>query len=355
MRFWFVASLLLAACDHSAPTAYLYQPLGPYSGGTDLQVTFNPRPDYSPSWTEDGRGILYVYSTDITRHDDRCIGLLPAAGGTRVWSFCDDDQRLVADSATSFGGAALADDGALLYVEAISPLEPSGTHAVFGIARATLWLADTADPRARTMQTAFPTVVDGQRIDWMENIAWTGPATFVALADTLTIKLTDRQTVDTLRWPVAMVRGTTGPAGMQLTVITGTVGARHYALIAGGSTVLFDNGTLDLQQVPVGGGAPITATTIPPDTSRTLLDFSCQATKCLLQTTQFRTIGSIPLPTLTEGFLSLDLTSGRFTDIKYNYPVNSIAPRLAPTGGDVVMEKDTLGTINLHLYRGFVP
>ena len=48
------------------------------------------------------------------------MGILPAAGGSRIWQLCDD-RAVRADSVTSFTAYALATDGRLLYAEAIAP------------------------------------------------------------------------------------------------------------------------------------------------------------------------------------------------------------------------------------------
>ncbi len=350
MRLWIAASLALAACSHSATTAYLTEPSGPSSSGTDVQLTFNPLPDYAPDWSADGASILYDYSPSGEAHDNRCLGLLPAAGGTRLWSFCDDGTTQ-ADSASSFGGVALAADGALLYLEATSHLQVFGTRPVPGFDHVTLYLADTAQPLRRQALASFPMFVGGHRIDWLERLSWSDAATFTALADTMIVRINEGS-VDTLRFPFAVVRGTIATNGATLQLVDGTLGATIYS--PAGPQLAFSTGGLDIFGVPPTGGTPVKLATVPPDTGQTLLDFSCQAAQCIALTRQFRALGVNPQVVATEGLMAFELSSGAFHPIEYRGDIKFVSPRLAPNGTDVVIEVNPVDP-DLHLYRGFVP
>src|ERR1019366_10062732 len=82
--------LLLLACTHS--DAWVTPPivaLPPFGTGADVQLTYNVDQNYWPTWTQDGRGILYAFvNLENTAH--RCLGLLPATGGSRIWELCDN-------------------------------------------------------------------------------------------------------------------------------------------------------------------------------------------------------------------------------------------------------------------------
>ena len=352
MRLWLAALLSLAACSHSPPTAYSYTPLGPFGSGSDLQLTFNPKPDYDPSWAVDGQSILYTYSPPDEPHDNRCLGLLPAAGGTRLWSFCDDGRTEI-DSATSFGASALGTGGSLVYLEAASRLQPLSTRPKPGFDRVTLFLADTAHPLVRRTLATFPTFVDGTRIDWLERLAWTGDSTLVALGDTLAIQINEGS-VDTLRFPIAVVTGRITASGAPLQLVAGTLGARDYSMA--GSNVLFSTGGVDLYSVPLSGGQATKFATVPPDSLLQLLDFSCQAARCILLTHQFHPIGSDnPGPVPTDGLRSLDLATGAFAGLQYRGDITFGTPRIAPSAGDIVLDVGTSTGHNLHLYKGFLP
>ena len=170
--------LLVVACTHSDafPTGG-YQ-AGPSSSGPDVLLTFSADQNYWPVLTEDGSGVLYAFidpaASRIPSH--RCIGLLPVAGGTRFWQWCDNrgTQR---DSSNSFTAFALGSDGRLLYVETTVPKAfPFQTQQV------ALWLADSASPfRRRAAGDAAGDVSATASINWFADMAWTGPSTFVAL------------------------------------------------------------------------------------------------------------------------------------------------------------------------------
>ncbi len=351
MRLWLAALLSLAACSHSPPTAYSYAPLGPFGSGSDVQLTFNPRPDYDPSWAADGRSILYTWSPPVAPHDTRCLGLLPADGGTRLWSFCDDGFTEL-DSATSFGGAALGAGGALLYLEAASHLEPLSNFPRPGFDRVALFLTDTAHPLVRHTLATFPTFIGSTRIDWLERLSWTGDSSLAALADTITVKINEGS-IDTLRYPIAVVTGRITANGATLQLVAGTLDARDYSMA--GSNVVFSTGGVDLFTVPLSGGQATKFATVPPDTSLQLLDLSCQTARCILLTTQFRTIGVFPVLSLTFALRSLDIASGTSAVLEYRGDISFATPRIAPSTGDVVLDVGTSSGHDLHLYKGILP
>ena len=169
--------LLVVACTHSDafPTGG-YQ-AGPSSSGPDVLLTFSADQNYWPVLTEDGSGVLYAFmdpaASRIPSH--RCIGLLPVAGGTRFWQWCDNrgTQR---DSSNSFTAFALGSDGRLLYVESVVP---SGFP--FQTQQIALWLADSASPFRRRALATLPVVVGDSVVNWFADLPWTGPNTFVGL------------------------------------------------------------------------------------------------------------------------------------------------------------------------------
>ena len=141
----------------------------------DVQLTFNVDQDYWPAWTTDGRGILYAY-VDRERPLHRCLGLLPATGGTRLWQLCDN-RAVRDDSASSYGAFALDSAGRLLVAETVSSANAGAT----ALSQTTLWLADSAHPYVRTSLLTLPLTVGTTVVTWLADISWTGPNTFIAL------------------------------------------------------------------------------------------------------------------------------------------------------------------------------
>ncbi|HSC59045.1 MAG TPA: hypothetical protein VLC11_05745, partial [Gemmatimonadales bacterium] len=94
-----VALIAALGCSHVDPGAPSDPPITrPFDPAPPVRLTLNPGQDQWPAFTADGRGIWYVYE-DLTRTDhDQCLGLLPAAGGTRTVSACQDAPVAAAES-----------------------------------------------------------------------------------------------------------------------------------------------------------------------------------------------------------------------------------------------------------------
>jgi hypothetical protein len=339
--------LLLAAtlsCEHSQPfTEPTFPPLGPFSTAADAQLTFNPDADYWPTFSEDGRSLLYQYSTG--RPDgSRCLGLLPPAGGTWIWTFCDP-RTLPVDSTRSYSAFALGDDGRLLYMEATSRLLGPEPFVE------TLWLADTAHPLARRALLTLPLAVHDSVVDWLTDAVWTGPATFVALANHLVAAA--KAALDTVFVGQFVVHGTISMNGAALTAIVGTEGADGYSLASGGSTVVFwrlNSGTI--WQAPVGGGPPDSVATVPINgIAAAIHGISCQGSTCVVATDQEELIDDQLVPGFFIGLLAENGVLYQVGLADHSVVVREGArqtnpddgrgwftPRIVPGSGDVVLQ-----------------
>ncbi len=82
------ALLLLAACGHSEPfTTADQRNDGPFSATVPIRLTHAAGSNLHPAWSEDGSAIVYSYLRG-TADRDRCLGVLPAGGGTRLAEIC---------------------------------------------------------------------------------------------------------------------------------------------------------------------------------------------------------------------------------------------------------------------------
>ena len=349
--------VLLAACDHSAPfTPAPILPLGPKDATPPVHLTFNPATDYAPTWTEDGKGILYNFAQQNRSDGDRCLGLLPADGGTRLWTLCDD-RATHADSSDSFGAAALGTDGRLLY------LESSARKGKEAPDNTVLWLADTAAPFNRRALITFPSFVGDSIISWMSDVQWTGPNEFIALAQRLEVfqLFLRRIESDTVLWGQAVVRGTISATGAALRIIPGTEGFAWYALAEGGNTiVLARRYGLSLQRVPISGGIPTLVADIPPDSNRHILGLTCRGETCLvaadlvLLRPPAPLIGTEPQP--NGRVFSVNLTTGAVDVLQAAAASVFLAgPHVAPGLGDIVLQVGALRSTDLYLYKGMLP
>ena len=353
---------LTLACTHSESFPTGGYDVGPSSAFSDVLLTFSPDQNYWPILTEDGSGILYAFvdpaASRIPSH--RCIGLLPVAGGTRFWQWCDNrgTQR---DSSNSFTAFALGTDGRLLYVETTVPQAfPFQTQQV------ALWLADSASPFRRRALAMLPVTVGDSLINWFADMAWTGPNTFLAVGQQYLPEGTSAGTIDSVFRPEILVRGTITGQGAALAAVPGTAGATGYSVAEGGTSIVFTHvDNVNLMKVPATGGAPVVVGPVTPRAGVQLLGVSCQGTTCVAA------VGPARLSPLTGAqqspgsgpyeLRSVDLVTGAATTILSRSQVLS-SPLLLASGNVVAQVgagNGRFGMISafqtLHLYKALVP
>ena len=276
----------MAAACHAQPFVPDEYTVGPSGDGPDVQLTYNADQDYWPAWTQDGRGILYSFVSPGSKVGHRCLGLLPAAGGTRLWELCDN-RATRDDSVSSYSAYALDANGRLLVAEAVSGarFNELPTHT-------TLWLADTAAPYARTTLLALPVQADTTLVDWLSEITWTGPNTFLALGQRFTtapscLACGGRPDSAFVVAGGVVIRGTIAGGHAAIAAVAGTAGATAYSLAEGGSAIVFTLAhDLVLHKVPVAGGSPVpTPQPAAHDTLANqvgeLVGVSCRAEVCI--------------------------------------------------------------------------
>lgn len=363
-------AVAVAGCTHSDGFVAAKPAAGPFNPGPDVRLTLNIEQDYWPTWTEDGAGILYAFIRPGVTPQHRCAGLLPAAGGSMLWQLCDD-RAPQADSVNSFPSYALGADGRLLYAEAVSPKGIGATAP----AELTLWLADSAHPFARRALFSFPGFAGATPVAWLADLHWTGPNTFIALAEDFTVIGHCRDcSVDSLFTGQAVVTGTITAAGATLTTVAGTAGASGYSLAENGATIVF---TLRddpvLYKVSSSGGTSTVVATL----SQQLLGVSCKGSACVVASDPVTLSAAPPsgnppviFPGIQAGprqLFSVSLTSGAAQSIlslgdSLIDPIIA-TPQVSPVTGDVVaqvggafgyLQSFTAFDSDLHLYQDLV-
>ena len=398
-RYWLraAASLLVIGCTHS--DAFVVPPvatLGPFGAGPDLQLTFNVDQNYWPAWTQDGRGILYAFvdAESATPPTHRCLGLLPAAGGSRLWQLCDN-RAVRDDSLSSYSAYALDSAGRLLLAEATAP-----ANSFADLPRITLWLTDTATPYVRTRLLALPQTVSGFTLTWLSEIRWTGPNTFLALGQQFgavshcgACQCNPCPRDSIFGDGGIVVTGTIVGDAATLQAVAGTDSATSFSLAENGTSIVYTrHHDLRLFKVPIGGGTPI-----PTPVQRTLPDtaalmagelagVSCKGSTCVVAsddiflTDQYVApcIGGIcevlatfhaPLGNSQMQLLSVSLVGGA-TQVIQAGSVSSMvfaSPQIAPTTGDLLFQRGGVwghlqtyvtagrGNGELHILKGVVP
>lgn len=337
-----LVALCLAACGHTDGfTTSGNSQNGPFVSGSDIRLTYNADQDYWPTWTEDSSGVLYAYVPAGRADHDRCVGLIDPSGGARLWELCDN-QAGHADSTDSFTAFALGRDGRLIYQEVSAPLraEVPTTKA--------LWLADSAQPFTRRKLITFPIQLSGTSVDWLADIAWTGPTTFIALATAYLPVAHCRSCAldDSAFVGKFIVRGTINASGAQLTPIAGTEGANSYALAEGGNSIVFgDRIGNALHGVSANGGSAVTLGSVGSQSAVT--GISCRLLTCVVATNQI-----VVLPNQPGVFPNLAKPSGQLYRFDISTGVSTLrrsgdtvantgmfaSPLIAPNGSDVIIQ-----------------
>lgn len=361
---WLLLALILG-CGHSEAFDDGSIALGSIDTGADVRLTLNQNQDHWPSWTEDGRGILYEFIRVGNAPEHRCVGLLPAAGGTVSWQLCDD-RATQRDSLNSFPAYALGADGRLLYTEAVSAINSTAPDKL------TLWLADSASPFQRRALLTLPTFAAGLPISWLADIRWTGPSTFIALAQDLEFASHCKfcGPIDSLYGGVAVVRGSITATGATLTPVTGTLGATSYSLAQDSTSIVFTlRDDFRLHKVPAAGGTDTAFATVIAGGGQ-LLGVSCRGTTCVVAD------DAVSLTTVTASTITFPSFNGNPTELRgvslttgtvqvlRNTGALVATPQISPVSGDVVAQvggafghaqSTSSSASNLHLFPGLVP
>lgn len=366
---WVLVALATVACGHSNSFVTGANRLDtPFASGSDIRLTWNADQDYWPALTEDSTAVLFAYVATGRADHDRCVGLVPTGGGTDLWQLCET-QPGHADSTDSFAAFALGRDGRLLYQEVSAHVNvevPTSNN---------LWLADSARPFARRKLLTFPIILGGTGVNWLGDLAWTGPADFIALAQEYQPVPHCRSCIldDSAFVGKFVVRGHIDASGATLTPVAGTQGANSFALAEGGSAIVFAlrSGT-QLYGVAASGGTAVLLGSVGPQS--TVAGIACRNLTCLVTTDSVTLLPS----TQTDLFPSVGTPKGSL----YRFDVTSGVAQLRrsntapgnagmyssllilPNGTDVVIQSGgTVGRLHtasstagdLYLYKGILP
>ncbi len=211
------------------------------------------------------------------------------------------------------------------------------------------------------------TIGDGV-VDWLSDAEWTGPTTFLALAQRLSGQPHCRFCTgdDTIYTGLYVVSGTVTSGGVTLARVPGTDGATEFSMSASRGTIVFSKAAdLTIYEVPAAGGTPATNGSVPAGPGRTILGLSCVGPRCVATTSAVSAPVGGPV-TANSGLLwSVDLTSQVVSQI--GEPSENIlwaSAQLAPDGHDVVLQANgALGNqrltsnpgSDLHLLKGVLP
>lgn len=357
MRLFPFALILAAACGHSEPFTGAVNPIdGPFSESTPVRLTFNSGVDSAATLTEDGSGILYLYSPG-GGNGDRCAGILPTGGGTQRWQLCDT-RATRADSAKSFSAVALGGDGRLLYQQALARRGKAAPDRII------LWVADSATPFVRRQLLSLPTNIGGRGISWLTGAEWTGTNEFVANAGILDLpNPCGGCPFDSLVLSRQLVRGTIGPDAATLAIIPGTEDADFMAL-AEGRTSIVQLRRFTVERLPVSGGQPTTIGVIPQ--SGRVSGLGCRGTECVSALVVNRYVweyfdnpqgerDSVEILHQDTHLFRIQLGAGTISLLRVELDKLWAGPVLLPSGGDVILQSSEPNASDLYLFKRLLP
>lgn len=166
-QFLLCLVFVLGGCSHEQP---FETPASgsdhPFQPGTPVRLTYNPGGDYRPAWTADGGSFLYAWQYMGGTDKDRCLGEIPATGGSSRRTICNPDAAAV-DSADLFDAPSPSPNGRLLYIRSSS--RPGATSPDHG----GVFLGSLTDPLNATQLFPLPyTIPGGQLHGAISNARW---------------------------------------------------------------------------------------------------------------------------------------------------------------------------------------
>ena len=256
--------VLLTGCGHSDSFTPASQGSNnPFDALQPVRLTFSPDSDLTPSWTPDGSRLLYTFAVPNDLDRDRCVGVLPAGGGSRVDEKCpltdfDGDSTTVSRWPVVGPGNQLAWTEYQTYVGRVTPDRGSIRIGSF----------DPADPGEALLTLPY-LAPSGLVHDVPTHLAWLSAdeLVYVANAATFLRPCLNCPFVETLQG-LEVVRLVLNPRPATVVVVPGTTGATSlsaapdgsgfYFTLAGDSQVYFHNLTSGLS-VPVHDFGPLGA------------------------------------------------------------------------------------------------
>ena len=246
-------ALALGGCSHEEPAdPATTGPGEPFLPGPPTRLTFATGYELSPNWLPDGSGILHSYDRRLDGRFDRCLGQLPAAGGSRTVEFCAATEGSL-DSLDALEGTGESAGGRVLYQWSQSregAASPSNARLV--VAPATrLWDVTTL--------TLVPYTLPGGRLHQLVGpVQWIDNDRAVYLGqDVLRPRPCQGCPPDTIPVGREIVRVDLSAGTSRLTVIPGTEDATSVAVDPAGDGIYFTR-LLDTRVFRLGlaGGVP---------------------------------------------------------------------------------------------------
>ncbi len=227
MRAVPVLAALLAGCAHGEPWAFAPAPLEvPHVEATVARLTFSTADDLDPAWFPDGAS--FAYSTErLDRADrDRCLVVMPAAGGTVTGYVCRT-AGASDDSLDVLQVPAPAPDGRLAYLYTTYDLVRFTGYRTRDLMVAAA-LAPFAPEARKAIYPLRPN--GGYTHDGVAEIAWRTPTELVYLATLPHYPLPCKTCRPDTATPVQLVTADVAGDTAVVTAVPNTLYASSFAL-----------------------------------------------------------------------------------------------------------------------------
>ena len=249
-----LARALVLRAAHSDPTGGFLpdERTTPFAGGAPLRLTYDDGIDGFASYSPDGALLLYSFQPRDRADRDRCIGIMPAGGGSRE-EHCDNSGPGAART-DALEYPAVNSRGDLLYARyasAIGDLIPN-------TAEISLEMATRERPlRSRTI-LQLPTIIDGVGMTRIGTIRWQDDQTFVFVAEEMTLVRNPitQSFRDTVVVGAGLIRGSITATGVQFRTVGGVVDANGFDFSAGRDSIFFTR-TRDNRLYAVAAGSTV--------------------------------------------------------------------------------------------------
>lgn len=229
------AAIALAACGHEQP--FETPDTGserPFLPGSPTRLTYNAGGDYRPAWTADGTSFLYSWQYLGQAELDRCLGQIPATGGSSTRTICNPNPA-AADSADLFDAPSPSEDGQLLYVRS------SGRPGAVAPNVNGIYLGTLADPLTATRILPLPYGVPGGRTHGTISTArWLSRTRLMYVGQSVIYSREfNGSPLDTLVTGLEVVELDVSGPQPSMAVVPGTYGASSIALSGGRDTLYY--------------------------------------------------------------------------------------------------------------------